>query len=85
VVIVNCPHTRALQQRLTVPPWADTLGKVRRWLISHGRLGSSSSFALVSPFPRRTFGDADLGLSLQSLGLTPRAVLIIHPTSPVVK
>lgn len=63
----------------------DTLGKVRRWLISHGRLGSSSSFALVSPFPRRTFGDADLGLSLQSLGLTPRAVLIIHPTSPVVK
>ncbi len=62
------------------PLCADTLGKVRRWLISHGRLGGSSPFALVSPFPRRTFGDADLGLSLHSLGLTPRAVLILHPT-----
>jgi len=59
----------------------DTLDKVRRWLISSQRLGGSPPFALVTPFPRRTFSAEDHGATLRALGLTPRAVLIVHPTS----
>jgi len=58
---------------------ADTLGAVRGWLVTNNRLGGSPPFALVTAFPRRTFGDEDLSATLQSLGLTPRAVIIIHP------
>jgi len=57
----------------------DTLGAVRGWLVTNNRLGGSPPFALVTAFPRRTFGDEDLSATLQSLGLTPRAVIIIHP------
>lgn len=60
---------------------ADTLDKVRRWLVSNNKLGGSPPFALVTPFPRRTFSEEDDKATLHSLGLTPRAVLIIHPKS----
>ncbi|GAA5990311.1 hypothetical protein JCM10908_007308 [Rhodotorula pacifica] len=58
----------------TLPATA-TLGEVAEWVKQQSGL---SSVTLTCSFPRKTYGDADLGKDLKSLGLTPSAVLLVQ-------
>lgn len=58
----------------TLPATA-TLGELADWVKQQSGL---SSVTLTCSFPRKTYGDADLGKDLKTLGLTPSAVLLVQ-------
>ncbi|BGP57975.1 hypothetical protein JCM8202v2_005632 [Rhodotorula sphaerocarpa] len=58
----------------TLPATA-TLGEVAQWIEEQSGL---SGFTLTCSFPRKTYGDVDLGTDLKTLGLTPSAVLLVQ-------
>lgn len=55
-----------------------------RSVVEHiaGRYPSLPTFSLLQGFPRKRFGETELGCSLHSLGLTPSAALCIQTTPP---
>ena len=54
----------------------DTLETVCAY-INENRTDGSTPFKLMTTFPRKTYTDGDLGMSLQDAGLVPSAVLIL--------
>ncbi|TNY24083.1 ubiquitin-related domain-containing protein [Rhodotorula diobovata] len=56
-------------------PATSTLGDVAEWVKAQTGMASVS---LTCSFPRKTYGDADLGKDLKALGLVPSAVLIVQ-------
>ncbi|GAA6053267.1 hypothetical protein JCM3770_002686 [Rhodotorula araucariae] len=56
-------------------PATSTLAEVVEWVKSQTGL---QSVTLTCSFPRKTYGDADLGKDLKTLGLVPSAVLLVQ-------
>lgn len=54
----------------------DTLETVCAY-INENRTDGATPFKLMTTFPRKTYTDGDLGMSLQDAGLVPSAVLIL--------